>query len=157
MQNRETGLSHISMARRRRAHPLDRRLVASMEQRSRGLAFGRPVDALAGTTRQLTNRKPGVSAPGDGGATRPAPEGAVSANRNDPAAVEDLGEVGVEGLPLGWPDCGLIRWQSEGRRDGRLFRTYRQMSGWNPPPLMIRAFGAHCRLQTEPASLLLWG
>ena len=24
------------------------------------------------------------------------------------------------------------------------FRTYRQLSGWNPPPLMIRAFGAHC-------------
>ena len=25
------------------------------------------------------------------------------------------------------------------------FRTYRQLSGWNPPPLMIRAFGAHCQ------------
>src|SRR5436189_4647985 len=24
------------------------------------------------------------------------------------------------------------------------FRTSRQLSGWNPPPLMIRAFGAHC-------------
>src|SRR5262245_8061726 len=28
------------------------------------------------------------------------------------------------------------------------FRTYRQLSGWNPPPLMIRAFGAHCQEQT---------
>src|SRR2546429_6779300 len=26
------------------------------------------------------------------------------------------------------------------------FRTYRQLSGWNPPPLMIRAFGAHCQV-----------
>src|SRR6185295_11089390 len=25
------------------------------------------------------------------------------------------------------------------------FRTYRQLSGWNPPPLMIRAFRAHCQ------------
>ena len=25
------------------------------------------------------------------------------------------------------------------------FRTYRQLSGWNPPPLVIRAFGAHCQ------------
>jgi hypothetical protein len=25
------------------------------------------------------------------------------------------------------------------------FRTYRQLSGWNPPPLMIRALGAHCQ------------
>ena len=24
----------------------------------------------------------------------------------------------------------------------------RQLSGWNPPPLVIRAFGAHCQLQT---------
>ena len=29
------------------------------------------------------------------------------------------------------------------------FRTYRQLSGWNPPPLMIRAFGAHCQFQTK--------
>ena len=28
------------------------------------------------------------------------------------------------------------------------FRTYRQLSGWNPPPLMIRAFGAHCQNPT---------
>jgi len=28
------------------------------------------------------------------------------------------------------------------------FRTYRQLSGRNPPPLMIRAFGAHCQIQT---------
>jgi len=25
------------------------------------------------------------------------------------------------------------------------FRTYRQLSGWNPPPLMIRAIRAHCQ------------
>jgi hypothetical protein len=24
------------------------------------------------------------------------------------------------------------------------FRTYRQLSGWNPPPLVIRAYRAHC-------------
>src|SRR5262245_59020598 len=29
------------------------------------------------------------------------------------------------------------------------FRTYRQLSGWNPPPLMIRALGAHCHIQTS--------
>jgi hypothetical protein len=28
------------------------------------------------------------------------------------------------------------------------FRTYRQLSGWNPPPLMIRAFGAHCQCRS---------
>ena len=28
------------------------------------------------------------------------------------------------------------------------FRTYRQLSGWNPPPQVFRAFGAHCHLQT---------
>src|SRR5262245_44322659 len=31
------------------------------------------------------------------------------------------------------------------------FRTYRQLSGWNPPPLMIRAFGAHCQQQKSCA------
>jgi hypothetical protein len=29
------------------------------------------------------------------------------------------------------------------------FRTYRQLSGWNPPPLMVRAFGAHCHIPTS--------
>jgi len=28
------------------------------------------------------------------------------------------------------------------------FRTYRQLSGWNPPPLMIRAVRAHCQFLT---------
>jgi len=28
------------------------------------------------------------------------------------------------------------------------FRINRQLSGWNPPPLMIRAFGAHCHSRT---------
>ena len=28
------------------------------------------------------------------------------------------------------------------------FRTHRQLSGWNPPPLMIRAFGAHCQFRS---------
>jgi len=27
------------------------------------------------------------------------------------------------------------------------FRTYRQLSRWNPPPLMIRAIGAHCQFR----------
>ena len=31
------------------------------------------------------------------------------------------------------------------------FRTYRQLSGWNPPPLMIRAFRAHCQFLTGAA------
>jgi len=28
------------------------------------------------------------------------------------------------------------------------FQTYRQLSGWNPPPLMIRAIRAHCHFRT---------
>jgi|SRR6516164_4424804 len=28
------------------------------------------------------------------------------------------------------------------------YRINRQLSGWNPPPLMMRAFGAHCQLPT---------
>src|SRR5262249_35671066 len=28
------------------------------------------------------------------------------------------------------------------------FRTYRQLSGWSPPPLVIRAFRAHCHQET---------
>jgi hypothetical protein len=31
------------------------------------------------------------------------------------------------------------------------FRINRQLSGWNLPPLMIRAFGAHCQEQTLKA------
>jgi hypothetical protein len=34
-------------------------------------------------------------------------------------------------------------------------RTYRQLSGWNPPPLMIRAFGAHCHSSTHAVQQLL--
>jgi len=30
------------------------------------------------------------------------------------------------------------------------FRINRQLSGWNPPPLMIRAFGAHCQFRISP-------
>jgi len=29
------------------------------------------------------------------------------------------------------------------------FRTYRHLSGWDPPSLMIHAFGAHCQLRTH--------
>jgi hypothetical protein len=29
------------------------------------------------------------------------------------------------------------------------FQINRQLSGWNPPPLVIRAFGAHGQLQTH--------
>jgi hypothetical protein len=29
------------------------------------------------------------------------------------------------------------------------FRINRQLSGWNLPPLMFRAFGAHCQMQTS--------
>ncbi len=32
------------------------------------------------------------------------------------------------------------------------YRINRQLSGWNPPPLVIRAFGAHCHLQTFASS-----
>jgi hypothetical protein len=28
------------------------------------------------------------------------------------------------------------------------YRINRQLSGWNPPPQVIRAFGAHCHFQT---------
>jgi hypothetical protein len=28
------------------------------------------------------------------------------------------------------------------------FWTYRQLSRWNPPPLVIRAYRAHCHIQT---------
>src|SRR5580700_3361111 len=31
------------------------------------------------------------------------------------------------------------------------FQINRQLSGWNPPPLVIRAFGAHGQLQTSRA------
>jgi hypothetical protein len=30
----------------------------------------------------------------------------------------------------------------------RQLRINRQLSGWIPPPLMIRAFGAHCQNRT---------
>jgi hypothetical protein len=29
------------------------------------------------------------------------------------------------------------------------FQINRQLSGWNPPPLVIRAFGAHGHLRTQ--------
>src|SRR5215831_13601911 len=29
------------------------------------------------------------------------------------------------------------------------YRINRQLSGWNPPPLMMRAFGAHCHFRTS--------
>src|SRR5207253_10146224 len=29
------------------------------------------------------------------------------------------------------------------------YQINRQLSGWNPPPLVIRAFGAHCQKQTH--------
>jgi hypothetical protein len=29
------------------------------------------------------------------------------------------------------------------------FQINRQLSGWNPPPLVIRAFGAHGHFQTK--------
>jgi hypothetical protein len=35
------------------------------------------------------------------------------------------------------------------------FRINRQLSGWNLPPLMIRAFGAHCQIQTWQAPRFL--
>jgi hypothetical protein len=31
------------------------------------------------------------------------------------------------------------------------YRINRQLSGWIPPPLMIRAFGAHCHERTRAA------
>jgi hypothetical protein len=36
--------------------------------------------------------------------------------------------------PSGYPTKPLVS-----------FRIYRQLSGWNLPPLMIRAFRAHCQ------------
>jgi hypothetical protein len=39
--------------------------------------------------------------------------------------------------PAGYPTEPLVSYQIN-----------RQFSGWNPPPLVIRAFGAHCQAQT---------
>ncbi len=39
--------------------------------------------------------------------------------------------------PAGYPTKPLVS-----------YRTYRQLSVWNPPPLVIRAFGAHCHKRT---------
>jgi hypothetical protein len=39
--------------------------------------------------------------------------------------------------PCGYPHKPLVS-----------YRINRQLSGWIPPPLMIRAFGAHCQFQT---------
>jgi hypothetical protein len=40
--------------------------------------------------------------------------------------------------PAGYPAEPLVSYQIN-----------RQLSGWNLPPLMIRAFGAHCQEQTS--------
>jgi len=40
--------------------------------------------------------------------------------------------------PAGYPAEPLVSYQIN-----------RQLSGWNPPPLVIRAFGAHCQTQTS--------
>ena len=40
-------------------------------------------------------------------------------------------------------------------RAARDLGTYRQLSGWNPPPLMIRAFGAHRHFSTHAVQQLL--
>ena len=39
--------------------------------------------------------------------------------------------------PCGYPHKPLVS-----------YRINRQLSGWIPPPLMIRAFGAHCQNRT---------
>ena len=49
-----------------------------------------------------------------------------------PYAVESRGFS-----PCGYPHKPLVS-----------FRINRQLSGWNLPPLIIRAFGAHCHLPT---------
>jgi hypothetical protein len=39
------------------------------------------------------------------------------------------------------------------------YQINRQLSGWNPPPLVIRAFGAHCHEETSPPNRIrrtLW-
>jgi hypothetical protein len=40
--------------------------------------------------------------------------------------------------PCGYPHKPLVS-----------YRINRQLSGWIPPPLMIRAFGAHCQYRTR--------
>jgi D-hexose-6-phosphate mutarotase len=40
--------------------------------------------------------------------------------------------------PCGYPHKPLVS-----------YRINRQLSGWIPPPLMIRAFGAHCQDRTH--------
>jgi hypothetical protein len=48
--------------------------------------------------------------------------------------------------PCGYPHKPLVS-----------YRINRQLSGWIPPPLMIRAFGAHCHLRTLCAAESLKG
>jgi hypothetical protein len=45
--------------------------------------------------------------------------------------------------PAGYPAEPLVSYQIN-----------RQLSGWIPPPLVIRAFGAHCHEQTSPNPLV---
>jgi hypothetical protein len=49
--------------------------------------------------------------------------------------------------PAGYPAEPLVSYQIN-----------RQLSGWNLPPLVIRAFGAHCHLENVIRELcaLLW-
>ncbi|MGB6395964.1 MAG: hypothetical protein WBF73_09785, partial [Bradyrhizobium sp.] len=46
--------------------------------------------------------------------------------------------------PAGYPAEPLVSYQIN-----------RQLSGWNLPPLVIRAFGAHCQEQTSLGSAAL--
>jgi hypothetical protein len=47
--------------------------------------------------------------------------------------------------PCGYPHKPLVS-----------YRINRQLSGWIPPPLMIRAFGAHCQNRTHAPQQKVW-
>jgi hypothetical protein len=47
--------------------------------------------------------------------------------------------------PSGYPTEPLVSYQIN-----------RQLSGWNPPPLVIRAFGAHCQSPTLASCSTCW-
>jgi hypothetical protein len=47
--------------------------------------------------------------------------------------------------PCGYPHKPLVS-----------YRINRQLSGWIPPPLMIRAFGAHCHNRTNAVQQSAW-
>ncbi len=53
--------------------------------------------------------------------------------------------------PSGCPAEPLVSYRINPAEPLVSYRINRQLSGWNPPPLVIRAFGAHCHFRTSRA------